>query len=812
MRIFRWVVYLVIALFVSFQTIAQKTTGSVFGSVIDATNKKPLEGATVTIEELKATTATNAKGKYLFKNIKGGAYTISVSFVGYNKETKFNVPVTSGNDYEISFELQPAFEANNVTVTTTRKTAKVASLETPLSVQRLTSEEIKTNPGGNFDISRVVTSLPGVAGSSGTVGGYRNDIIIRGGGPSENVFYLDGIEIPVINHFATQGSGGGPTGILNVSFIEDVKLSTSAFDAKYDNALSSVFEFKQKQGNANKTQGNVRLSGSELAGTLEGPLNKNQNLTYLASIRRSYLQLLFSAIDLPIRPNYWDFQYKVTYKPDNKSTLTFLGVAAIDQFNFGTIKTPTQDKIYTLFEVPFLEQKSYTMGASYRRVLNKGYMQIALSRNALDNLSEKYDFNDESNPNNLRNKFASLETENKLRAEVNKTINGWKLSYGGVAQYLQYDATSNIRRRAAVGTQPEDRFLYAGNINFFRFGAFVQAGKKLMKNRLGVNAGLRTDVNTFTNDGMNAGNAFSPRIAFSYVLANKWTLNATVGRYAKMPAYTILGFRDNVGSLINKNNNYITNSHYVLGVEYLPKATTRFTLEGFYKKYSNVPVTVKDGISINNLGADYGNVGNEPVTPIGKGESYGVEFFAQQKLTKRFFGIFSVTVFSSKFSNSNGVLVASAWENKQIISGTFGYKFKRNWELGIKYRYQGGTPYTPFDMATSQQNYLTQGKGILDYTRFNTQRLMAVSSSDMRVDKRWNMKKVTLDLYLDISNWWGAKSVSYPQYSFERDLSTLQFKTTDNLPIKSNGSNAIPIILNDDKAVVLPTIGFIVEF
>lgn len=240
--------------------------------------------------------------------------------------------------------------------------AKVATLETPLSVQRLTTEEIRANPGGNFDISKVVQSLPGIGSGAASGGGPRNDIIIRGGAPNENVYYLDGVEIPVINHFSTQGSAGGPQGILNVSFIEDVKLSSSAFDAKFDNALSGVFEFKQKQGNQNKVQGNVRLSASELAATLEGPLNKKKDLTFLASARRSYLQLLFKVIDLPIRPNYWDFQYKVTYRPDAKSTLTFLGVGAIDDFGFAATKEATPEKLYTLNNTPTIKQWNYTGG------------------------------------------------------------------------------------------------------------------------------------------------------------------------------------------------------------------------------------------------------------------------------------------------------------------------------------------------------------------------------------------------------------------------------------------------------------------
>lgn len=791
----------------------QAQTGSITGIVQDAITRQPLSGATIMVEGIGISSLSDSAGRYRIAGISPGAYAITVSYIGFEAATRFNVSISSGNENELSFDLQPVSSTlAEVVVQSTRRTARAATLTTPLSVQRLSSEEIKTNPGGNFDISRVVNSLPGVAGSSGSVAGYRNDIIVRGGGPAENVFYLDGIEVPVINHFATQGSGGGPTGILNVSFIEDVKLSSSAFHAKYDNALSSVFEFRQKTGNPNQTQGNIRLSGTELAATLEGPLNESGKLTYLASVRRSYLQLLFSLIDLPIRPNYWDFQYKGTYRPGPKSTLTFLGVGAIDQFGYGDIKKPTQEKLYTIGQVGAIRQRSYTVGASFRHSVDNGFYLISLSRNSLDSRLEKFDFNDETDPANLRYRTNATEMENKLRFEMNKTVNGWNWSYGGVAQYLEYDATNNIRRRAAVGTQPESRFLYSSDINFFRFGAYIQTGKQLADDRLSISAGIRSDVNTFTNDGNDPSKAFSPRLALSYLLTDRWVVNATVGRYARIVPYTVLGFRDNSGALVNLDNNYITNVHYVAGLEFLPRATTRFTLEGFYKNYQHVPVTLRDGVSINNQGADFGSVGNEPVQPDGIGQAYGLEFFAQQKMTKRFFGFLSYTYFYSRFSNADKKLRSSAWDNRHLLSATLGYKFPRNWELGLKYRYQGGAPYTPFDLVESQSNFLTQGQGLLDYSRFNTLRLAAFSASDIRIDKKWNFRNFTLDIFIDVSNWLGSKSVSFPKYSFERDLNSGAFITVDNEPLNPDGRNGMPIIINDDTPVVLPTLGFIVEF
>src|SRR5688500_5891743 len=277
---------------------------SVTGSVKDRSTQEVLIGVSIVFDNTDPLvgTITDPNGRFRL-DAAPGSYNITATFVGYKAQTKFNVLLTTGNVNTINFELEEEQTTLGEVVVDGRRSADVATIETPLSIQRLTTEEIKSNPGGNFDISRVIQALPGVGGATG-VAGFRNDIIIRGGAPNENVYYLDGIEVPVINHFVTQGSAGGPQGILNVSFIEDVTLSTSAFDSRYDNVLSSVLQFRQKEGNPERLQGNFRLSATEVAATFDGPIA--QNTTFLASARRSYLKLLFTLIDLPIRPDYWD--------------------------------------------------------------------------------------------------------------------------------------------------------------------------------------------------------------------------------------------------------------------------------------------------------------------------------------------------------------------------------------------------------------------------------------------------------------------------------------------------------------------------
>lgn len=804
-------------LIASLQSSLAQGLGSVAGTITDKNSLTPLAGATIRIEGTSLATVSDSLGRFRITGITPKTYTLRISSIGFTELVLYNTVITVGNELNLTLQLETlATKLAEVTVSSGRKTAIAASLETPLSVQKLTTEEIRSNPGGNFDVSRVIQALPGVGGTAGSVGGYRNDIIIRGGAPNENVYYLDGIEIPVINHFATQGSAGGPTGMLNVSFLEEVKLSSSSFDARFDNALSSVIQFRQRNGNPNRVQGNLRLSATELATTLEGPLSAKT--TFLASARRSYLQLLFKAIDLPIRPNYWDFQYKVTHRINKKTTLTLLGLGAIDDFSFGAPREATPEKLYILDATPAIQQWNYTFGVSLRKQIPGGYWNLALSRNMFDNAIEKFDGNNTQDETKRRTGINSQEIENKVRFDVNKTIRGVKIAYGGVVQYAKSNNNSFIRIRQELRDgagnliQPAVTSKYLSDIDLWRTGAFIQISKRMAQDRLSMSGGLRTDMNSFTESGGDPLRTLSARVGLSYVLADKWSLNASVGDYYKLPVYTILSFRNNQGQLVNRNTDYTRSSHVVIGTEFLPAPTTRFTLEAFYKRYDRVPLSIRDGISLSNLGGDFNAVGNEAVRTDGQGYSYGFEFFAQQKLSKRFFGTLSYTYFISRFSGADKKMIASAWDNRHLLSFIGGYKMGKNWEIGVKFRYQGGAPFTPFDMSQSQLNYLTLGTGVLNLSQLNSQRLGAFHSGDIRIDKKWNWKKTTFDLFLDITNFYGAKSPAFPQFTFKRNETNTAFLTTNGQPINLNGSNAIPLILANEDGTLIPTIGFIVEF
>ena len=603
-----------------------------------------------------------------------------------------------------------------------------------------------------------------------------------------------------------------------MTFIEDLKLSSSAFDARYDNALASTFVIKQRQGNQEKVSGNLRTSLTESAVTLEGPLGKSKKTNFLLSSRFSYLDLLFKLIDLPILPKYSDFQYKITHKISNKTTLTALGIGAIDNFSFRKTKNSSPENEYFRRSLPFISQWNYTTGFNVKHLINKGFINFSLSRNMFNNQIDRFEDakNDQEEFRNL--KLVSQEMENKFRFDYNKYVNGWKYSFGVMGQYVKYNTDFYSKLANAVYDNsgnllsPAIEFTSKSAIEFFKYGAFTQVSKNIFNERLLVSGGLRTDLNSFLVNGNNPLKTLSPRLSMSYHISKKVDITASVGSYYKIPTYTTLGYRDQNNQLTNKNLQYINSKHYVFGGQYLPNESLRLTLEGFYKTYSNYPVSIANGISLGNQGSEFGAVGNEAVTSIGKGETYGFEFFIQQKLAKKIFYFASYTFVRSYYSGANNALIASAWDNQHLLSATLGYKLKNNWQLGLKYRLSGGVPYTPFNSEKSQETYATTGVGFLDYTNLNSNRLKTFNQVDLRLDKIANFKKFTLTFFIDIQNLLLNPQQGTPYYTFKRNAENTGFETTDNQPLKSDGSNGIPMILKSESKNVTPTLGLIFDF
>ena len=789
----------------SFLSVSAQTI-KVSGFVKDYGNNQPIANATVKMLGTDEKAATDTLGAFVMTLTQPGFYTISAEKEGFQLGFSSEMLFTWDKSPEVIILLEPAVKKLGQ-VDIVRGGLQARKAESPVGAQSLSIREIERNPGGNRDISKIVQSLPGVI----SIPGFRNDIIVRGGSPLENKFYLDGIEIPVINHFQTQGSTGGPVGILNVNFIKDVNFYTGAFPVNLANGLSAVIDFKQMEGNLEKPKFRFTLGSSDLGFTADGPLGKNKKTTFIASARQSYLQGLFSLLKLPFLPNFIDYQAKVTHKPNAKNEFNFILLGAVDFFRLNenvnkgvTDSAQLKSNKYILGYLPDFSQWNYTIGGSYT-YYGKSKHQVFLSRNMLSNNTKKYKDNDESDPANKLLEYKSTEEENKLRYENSIRKGRLNVLTGGGFEFAQYTVSTFNRISTPAG---EQLINFSSNLNAYKYGVFGRLNYSFTGGKL-ISGSIRFDGNAYNKHMANPINQPSISLSGSIPLGRKVYLSANVGQFHQIPSYSLLGYRNSDGSLANKDElKYLRNRMVSGGLQYNYGRETKITFEGFYKRYANYPVTVRDSISLGNLGADFAIVGNEPVRANGTGEAYGTELLVQRRSKNGLYGIASYTLAWSRFTDKYGKMVASAWDSRHTLSLTGGKKLKKNWEIGFKWRLVTGRPFTPVDTLRSlnKANWDITNQAVLDINRLNTGRLSNFNQFDIRIDKVWYFRKSSLNLYLDIQNLLNSQAEG-PNTLIAAQNADGTLITDPNNPQRYKAD-----FLQNSTGNILPTIGIIFDF
>ncbi|MEI7895485.1 MAG: TonB-dependent receptor [bacterium] len=785
-----------------FSTFLFSQSGTIKGRVFNHKNNEPVPFVNIIIDGKPTQGATSdADGNYSITKVAPGYARLIATSVGFKNFTSNDFLVTNSKTADLDIGLDE--QVTTLETVEIRPSVVERNEDVPVSIQKLTIQEIERSPGSNRDISKVIQSLPGVASSPS----FRNDIIVRGGGPGENRFYLDGVEIPYLNHFSTQGSSGGPVGIINVDLIREVQLYSSAFPTTRGNALSSVMDLRQIDGNKEKFGGRVSIGSSDFALTLNGPVTKNSSMIF--SVRRSYLQLLFSALKLPFLPTYNDYQFKYKIDLGKRDQLSVISIGALDNNKLNTgISNPDAFQKYILQSLPVNNQWSYVFGLVYRHFRAKGYDTWVLSRNMLNNDQIKYTNNVEV-PDSLLLSYNSQEIENKLRYEGLTDLVKWKITYGAGLEYAKY--TNKTYQKIYIANQLRT-LDYNSRIEMWKWNVFGQVSRAFFNDRLNLNLGVRMDANNYSDNMNNLLKQFSPRFSASYALvANKFFLNFNVGRYYQLPAYTSLGFRSNSGVLVNDSLGikYISADHVVLGLEFQPNTNAKISLEGFYKYYRNYPFSIKDSVALASKGSDFGSVGDEPLLSISKGRAYGFEILVRNADLFRFNVIMTYTFVRSEFTNYSGQFIPSSWDNRNLFNVTVGRKFRHNWEIGAKWRYAGGQPYTPWDINKSSlvAAWDAQGKGYLDYAAFNTLRLRSFNQLDIRIDKGFYFKKWSLMFYLDVQN-----VLNYQSQQPDLLVNTQEDGSVVKYVDEKGQERYILRSIENTAGTVLPAIGIMVDF
>ena len=765
------------------------------GTVIDKSSRQPLEFINVMIVGLNKGGVTNAEGKFSIGQVPPGIYRLQASAIGYKTVTTPEY-ILSTRDLHIQREMeenQTELEGVTVTASPFRR-----DIESPVSLRIIGLQEIEKSPGANRDISRIVQSYPGVAFSPI---GYRNDLIVRGGSPSENRFYLDGVEIPNINHFSTQGASGGPVGILNADLIREVNFYTGAFPTDKGNALSSVLDFKLRDGDMERNSLKATLGASEVSLASNGHLGKKTS--YLVSVRQSYLQFLFDMLGLPFLPTFTDAQFKLKTRFDARNELTVLGLGGIDKMKLNT-KADDEDNEYILSYLPKIQQETFTLGAVYRHYAGAHVQSVVASHSYLNNRNTKYQQNDESDPEHLMLRLRSTEQNTQLRLENSSSFRNWKVTVGTSLDYSQYSNTTFQK----IYTDRAQTFDYHTYLGIMRWGLFGTVNYTSIDERFTASLGLRADANNYSAAMKDLSDQLSPRLSLSYQLTEHWSLSGNAGLYYQLPPYTALGFKNNNGLYANKYAlRYMQVSQGSVGLNWRKGDTFEVSVEGFYKDYDKIPLSVADGIPLTCKGNDYGVIGNELLTSTAQGRSYGAELLLKWLIAKKLNLASSFTLFKSEYrTDKESEYIASAWDNRFIFNLRGTYNLPRHWSVGMKVSCIGGAPYTPYDADKSSlvTAWNAQGKPYYDYTRYNEERLPAFTQVDIRIDKTFYLKRCMLGFYIDLQNIAGSKLKQADVL-----MSTGVIKNPD-APIAEQ--RYVMKSLKQESGTLLPTLGITFEY
>jgi hypothetical protein len=715
---------------------SETINGTITGKITSAATGEPLPGASIMVDGTPRGTSSNIDGNYKITNVPVGIHIIKAQLLGYLPATRTDVVVNSIHPTEINISLyESPIQTQGLIVIPDYFDR---TTDSKISTQVQSNEEIRRLPGAFEDVVRAISILPGVAQALPG----RNDLIVRGGAPSENLYLVDNIVLANFNHFGTQGASGGPLSFVNLDYVDATSFSTGGFGARYGNRISSVLDIDLRNGRSDKFGGKATVSATQFGLNGEGPFADNG--TYLLSVRRSYLDLIFKAAGFAFVPEYWDFLGKANYTAGRNNRFSFLTIGAIDNVR---LFNDTPDKRFDNSKILASNQNQYVAGVTWKHLFGWGYSDVALSQNTSEFKYKQAD-------SLLQPVFSNNSVENETR--LNGTLNfnpskNTELSFGGEIVHVNVDA--DLFLRPYVTSYGDSLSLD----NYFkseatRGGGFVQVARNF--GSLKTTIGLRYDY----FDLIKYRHVYSPRLSTTYIVTDKFNINLSLGQYRQTPSYIWL-----VANSENRKLKFVTANQIVAGLEYIFRTDTKLTLEAYFKKYYDYPASLsRPYLVLANTGAGYGGAqegfaafGIDPLTSGGKGRAKGLELFIQKKLSQiPCYGTFSLGYNESKFAGIDGQMRPGSYDQRWIFNVGGGYIFNERWEVSGKFRYASGRPYTPYNPDGTQSADL-----------YNSIRLRANHSLDIRVERRFNRVGWGIISYIDIQNIYNRKAVDIPSYN-----------------------------------------------
>lgn len=708
--------------------------GTIRGRVVDVVTKSPVMGASISIVGTQRGVATDAKGEFAIFRVPVGSYSLTIHSIAYEPLSKADIIVRPKRITYVEAELRHTAVEIEGTVVTAGYFPE--SLGQPTGVTDFTSEEVRRSPGSAGDVSRIIRILPCAA----KVNDLYNSLVIRGGSPAENGFYLDNIEIPNINHYPIQGSSGGPIGLLNVDFLQNVTFSAGGFSTIYGDRLSSIMVLKFREGNRNEFDGQLDVNFAGFGIAAEAPIAGGRG-SWLFSVRRSFLDLLVDAIGTGVAPRYSDYQGKLVYDISPQNKITLLGVLGIDFIELEKEQSEKDgNSIYGKWD-----GNEWAVGINWRWLWSKnGYSNTSLSL-----LSTKYkgSFFWTKSDRQLTDDNSLEQTIQLRNVSVYQFNESTHLEFGLDGKYAIDDYDFSVSKHTNAIGDTVAALAVDDRIESPKVGTFASLTWKPLT-RLSTTFGMRYDYFEY-----NEHSHVSPRFSFSYRFSERLSLNGASGVY-----YQNLPLRLLVQRKTNRRLKDPVAYHYILGASFLLTEDTKLTLEGYFKDYDNFPIDLAQPQLFVVDEAFYSEYFTtwEKLVDEGRARAWGVELTLQKKLVQGMYGLLSGSYFKSRYRGPDGVWRDRVIDNRFVVGIEGGYKPNNRWEFSLRWIFAGGTPYTPFDLDASR----AINRSVLDRTQVNQARYPDYHSMNLRVDRRFHFRSSNLILYFSVWNAYNRKNVS----------------------------------------------------
>ena len=751
--------------------VAQDTTGvgALSGVVVNAAGQ-PAAGVRVCALDTASCATSDAQGVFRIGELRAGAYRLEILPREGLPFTSDPVDVRAGLSGSVDITL-PAVESFQQTITVTAP-AFQAPDEVKNSGFLLAPRQVLKSAAALQDVSRYVQGLPGVVIGTDD---FRNDIIVRGGSPLENLFVVDNVEIPNINAFANFASAGGTVSLLDAELLQDVTFLTGGYPAPYINRTSSVLQVTQREGNRREFGGQATLGFAGAGAILEGPINAGRG-SWVVSARRSFLDLFTKDVGFGGVPVVYSFNGKAVYDLTPRDRLWVVSIAGVDQIRLGLSEaTDLADEIAN-FDIRYNGWRSAT-GVNWQRIFgSRGVGLFGVSHSEAKVGQQVKDLVAQGvpppgvSPEDIIAQSPvvyfedSREGETTVKYDLTLHLPFFDtLQAGGSFKTfrINYTAESPYGNDTPYSPMPGiDPFVLGTSFRSYQTGGYLQASKQLAR-RVNVTLGGRVDHYDILSQAR-----FSPRAGVTVRLTDALSWNSSTGSYYQQPAFLFVSAFPRNASLVPWRAD-----HYVTGLAWSPTADLRVTAEAYRKTYTDYPVASDlPTVSLANIGDTF-DVREIlfPLTSAGDGHSQGLEFFVEKRLSSKLYGQGNLSLSRTRHAGLDGVLRPGSFDYPFVVNLLGGYRLSPAWEFSARFSLLSGRPFTPYDQALST----AQRRGVYDLTRVSAERAPDYSRLDIRVDRTFTVGGQPFNVFAGVQNVTNRRN--FASYSWNRRTNSQQF-------------------------------------